>query len=151
LSNKYYKKMKKYNIYFEINFLESIAFCQILVYNTVMNKDFSQMPIDVLNNKIRVVLSSIGMSESYIGFSYIMHIISYMIRNNDDSTSTYHQAIEYIKDRYHITSRSVSYGVNGMLKNCHSEKIMNLSQYNLTNNSNLNKIRVLKNYIISLM
>lgn len=110
-----------------------------------MNKQTLSTPL--LLREIRVILTDLGMSELYYSFNFLTDIIFYMIKHNDDSVSMYKKSVNLISQKHSVTERSVINGVSLILKSC-DDKLKTKSQFNLTHNSTLNKIRVIKNYVI---
>ena len=105
------------------------------------------MKIEFLNNKIKIILSTLGFNEKYIAFDYLSIIITYLIVNNNDSFETYNSAIEIVKEKYNLATRTITQSLNKILSMCNKTEIINKYQFNIVNNKTLNKIRVVKLYV----
>ena len=114
-----------------------------------MLSDFTKMPTELLTNKVKVCISTLGLNERYNSFEYLTMILVYMLKNDDDSINTFHTALSLIENRFQISERAICYGINKLFKMCNKELIKSRVQYHLSNNSTLNKIRVIKSYIIN--
>ncbi len=120
-----------------------------MFYNLNMLSDFTKMPTELLTNKVKVCISTLGLNERYNSFEYLTMILVYMLKNDDDSINTFHTALSLIENRFQISERAICYGINKLFKMCNKELIKSRVQYHLSNNSTLNKIRVIKSYIIN--
>ena len=103
-----------------------------------------------LLNKIKVMLFSIGLTEKYVAFDYLATILEYMIEH-DSSTASYKQAINIVCNKFNITERTATQGLSKILKLCNNDEITNKLQFKVLNNSSLNKIRVIKDYIETIL
>ena len=112
-----------------------------------MLSDFTKMPIDLLTNKVKVCISTLGMNERYNSFEYLTMILVYMLKNDTDSIEAFRTALSLVEKRFNIGERTICYGINKLFKMCNKELIQSKVQYQLSNNSTLNKIRVLKAYV----
>lgn len=126
-----------------------IDFCKIMFYNLYMLNDFTKMPIDLLTNKVKVCISTLGLNERYNSFEYLTMILVYMLKNDTDSIEAFHTALSLIENKFKISERAICYGINKLFKMCNKEQIQTRVQYQLSNNSTLNKIRVIKTYILN--
>ncbi len=102
---------------------------------------------ELLTNKVKVALSKLGMNEKYHSFEYLSFIIVYMLLH-DDSTKSYHDACGFLRMRFDIAPKSISSGIATLLHKCDNPILKSKTQYRL-NNSVVNKIRVIKNYVLS--
>lgn len=109
--------------------------------------NLSNISSQLLVNEIKLSLSTFGMSEAYHSFNFLTDIIFYMIKHNDDSLEIYQKSIKLLAEKYNLTERSIINGLQYILKHCET-KIKSKIQFNLTKNSTLNKIRVVKNIIL---
>ncbi|MBR6778946.1 MAG: hypothetical protein IKM43_02195 [Clostridia bacterium] len=114
-----------------------------------MQNQITNLSINLINNKVNVLLSTLGMNERYNAFEYLSFIITYMIKQDNESTETYNQAIAILQEKYAITNRAITCGLNKLIKMCNNEDIFSKAQFNLNKKSTLNKIRVLKAYILA--
>ncbi len=112
-----------------------------------MLSDFTKMPTELLTNKVKVCISKLGLNERYNSFEYLTMILVYMLKNDNDSIEAFRAALTLIEDRFKIGERTICYGINKLFKMCNKELIQSKVQYQLSNNSTLNKIRVLKAYV----
>lgn len=116
-------------------------------YNFFMLTGRTSISNELLTNKVKVVLSKLGMNEKYHSFEYLSYIVVYMLLH-DDSTKSYHDACNFLRLRFEIANKSISSGIASLLNNCDNELLKSKTQYKL-NNSMLNKIRVIKNYVLN--
>lgn len=100
----------------------------------------------LLLTEIKVILSNLGMSEMYHSFNFLTDIIFYMIKHDDDSAAIYKKSLNLLAEKYAVGERTISNGLASILKSC-DDSIKSKTQFNLTRNSTLNKVRVIKNYI----
>ena len=114
-----------------------------------MLSDFTKMPIDLLTNKVKVCISTLGMNERYNSFEYLTMILVYMLKNDTDSIESFRTALSMVEKRFNIGERTIINGINKLFKMCNTELIKSRIQYQLSNNSTLNKIRVIKSYILT--
>ena len=114
-----------------------------------MLSDFTKMPIDLLTNKVKVCISTLGMNERYNSFEYLTMILVYMLKNDTDSIEAFRTALSLVEKRFNIGERTICYGINKLFKMCNTDLIKSRVQYQLSNNSTLNKIRVIKAYILT--
>jgi len=110
--------------------------------------DIQEISTELISNKIKVVLTSIGLNEKYKGFNYLTHIITYMIKHESDSSVDYNIAIELIAVGYNITKSAINDSLKKITSQCMIESINCKMQFNLTNKGMLNKIRLIKGYTL---
>ncbi len=116
--------------------------------NFLENK-FSLIPDDFLVTKIKYSLALIGMSESYFSFNYLVEILLRLIKADAGvEESLFKEILEDIASKNNITTRSLRYELIKILNCCTNSEITSKSQYNLKNNGIINKIRVVKEYIL---
>ena len=109
--------------------------------------NISNIPNGLILTEIKLILSSVGMSEIYHSFNFLTDIIAYMIIQDSDNQITFKNGIILVADKYNLSERTIMNGLNNILK-MSDDKIKSRMQFNLSKNSTLNKIRVLKNHII---
>lgn len=105
------------------------------------------LPTDILLNKIKLSIYKIGIMEKYMAFDYLSIILASLIKNGSDAKNCYTNSVNMVSEKYHITPRAVTQGLNKVISMCNNEEIIKKSQFNIVNNSTLNKIRVIKNYV----
>ena len=138
LSNKNSNKIKKY-----INTIY-LDFYYYLIYNFYMQN--SRKSSQLLLSEIALILSNLGLSENYHSFHFLTDIIFYMIKH-DDTTLTYKKSLQLVAEKYEVSERSIINGLSTILRSC-DDIIKSKMQYNLSTKSILNKIRVIKKYVI---
>lgn len=104
--------------------------------------------LELLTKKIEIILSLLGMSAQYISFIYLQRIIYDMIIQDDDSLLLYQSSLNQIMKEYNISSRSIAYGLKKIITKCPNTIITSKPQFNLKHHATLNKIRIIKNYIL---
>lgn len=129
--------------------LEYLIFNLIFSSINIMNKINENLSNNLLLKKIKTILFSIGFQEKYVAFEYLSIILNHLIINNDESINSYNQAIEIIKQNFNRTNRTILQSLNKILKTCSVNEINSKTQFNIINNSALNKIRVVKNFILT--
>lgn len=114
-----------------------------------MEKHKINASTELLNNKIKVCLTSIGLNERYIAVEYLAYILTHMIKLNSDSVLDFETALKYVSERFKIKQISVQYEIKKILAKCSAVQVVNLIKFNIKTNPTLNKIRAIKNYVIS--
>jgi len=113
-----------------------------------MTTNLNALSSEIIKNKVKVSLSSLGFNERYNSFEYLSTIITHLITHNSDSVESYMQALEIVENKYNITKLSINYGLKRITNTCQDPNIYSKSQYNLTKNGVLNRIRVIKAYTV---
>lgn len=118
----------------------------------IETKDYSidefKLKPKVLENKIKVCLGHLGLSETYFATEYLAKILFFMIINEDDSQEAYQNCLYQIEKEFNVSKASISAVLNRFLKNCAHKEVTEKTQFNLKHNGTLNKIRVIKSYIL---
>lgn len=107
-----------------------------------------EISTELLTNKVKVCLSTLGLNERYNAFQYLTDILVDMIEK-DDVPATLHKSIKNIQQKYNIGKHAVYYGLDCMFKKTNIEKLMNDAQIQPTCSAVLNKIRAIKHYILT--
>ena len=90
------------------------------------------------------------MSESYFSFHYLVTILLNLIKTPQIADETvFKDSVDSIAQKYKIEPRTIRYELGRILNSCTNLEIKSKSQYNLKNNGVLNKIRVIKEYILT--
>ena len=121
-----------------------------------MESDFDKyskllsIPDDLLIAKIKYSLALLGMSESYFSFHYLVTILLNLIKTPQIADETvFKDSVDSIAQKYKIEPRTIRYELGRILNSRTNLEIKSKSQYNLKNNGVLNKIRVIKEYILT--
>lgn len=121
-----------------------------------MESDFDKyskllsIPDDLLIAKIKYSLALLGMSESYFSFHYLVTILLNLIKTPQVADEIiFKDSVDSIAQKYKIEPRTIRYELGRILNSCTNLEIKSKSQYNLKNNGVLNKIRVIKEYILT--
>ena len=83
-----------------------------MFYNLYMLNDFTKMPIDLLTNKVKVCISTLGLNERYNSFEYLTMILVYMLKNDTDSIEAFHTALSLIENKFKIDNNLLTYKLN---------------------------------------
>ncbi|HJD05361.1 MAG TPA: hypothetical protein IAB72_00580 [Candidatus Onthoplasma faecipullorum] len=119
----------------------------IKINEDVILKD---IPEDMLVAKIKYSLALLGMSESYFSFHYLVEILLNLIRSTHTADEDiFKDTVNSLANKYGIEPRTIRYELTKILNNCSNKEIKSKSQFNLKNNGVLNKIRVVKEYILT--
>lgn len=111
-----------------------------------MNTNINNLTTEIIKNKVKVSLSSLGLNERYNSFEYLSTIIAYLIHINSDSVESYNKALAIVEEKFHIAKISINYALKRITNTCKDPSISSKSQYNLSKYGVLNRIRVLKSY-----
>ena len=111
------------------------------------NSTLSNLQTNLLSNKVKTILFSIGLNEKYIAFDYLTFILTYIIKHENDSLKTYKTSLDLIMEKYNISSQAIVQSLNKILKFCNNSEIINKVQFKTSSYGTLNKIRVLKTHI----
>jgi len=111
-----------------------------------MKTEIKNMPTELINHKVKIVLSSLGLNERYNAFEYLSFVITYMIKNDTDSYSSFNEALNIIENKFNITKIAISYGLKRITDKCVKNSAINCNQFNLLNNGLVNRVRVMKLY-----
>jgi len=123
-------------------------FCTKLFYNTNM-KELTTIKPYLLRNKINICLTKIGFNEKYAAFEYISYILLNIIAEDNNSLEFYNKLLENLSNRHNISTVAIAYSLKKLTNMCKYHEIFSKSQFNLKNNATLNRIRVIKNYILT--
>lgn len=119
----------------------------IKINEDVILKD---IPEDMLVAKIKYSLALLGMSESYFSFHYLVEILLNLIRSTHTADEDiFKDTVNSLANKYGIEPRTIRYELTKILNGCSNKEIKSKSQFNLKNNGVLNKIRVVKEYILT--
>lgn len=119
----------------------------IKINEDVILKD---IPEDMLVAKIKYSLALLGMSESYFSFHYLVKILLNLIRSpHTADEDIFKDTVNSLANKYGIEPRTIRYELTKILNSCSNKEIKSKSQFNLKNNGVLNKIRVVKEYILT--
>ena len=119
----------------------------IKINEDVILKD---IPEDMLVAKIKYSLALLGMSESYFSFHYLVKILLNLIRSpHTADEDIFKDTVNSLANKYGIEPRTIRYELTKILNGCSNKEIKSKSQFNLKNNGVLNKIRVVKEYILT--
>ncbi len=119
----------------------------IKINEDVILKD---IPEDMLVAKIKYSLALLGMSESYFSFHYLVEILLNLIRSTHTADEDiFKDTVNSLANKYGIEPRTIRYELTKILNSCSNKEIKSKSQFNLKNNGVLNKIRVVKEYILT--
>lgn len=109
-----------------------------------------QIPEEMLTAKIKYSLALLGMSESYFSFHYLVVILLNLIKSSDATDEEiFKNTVNSLANKYKIEARTIRYELTKILNSCSNNEIKSKSQFNLKNNGVLNKIRVVKEYILT--
>lgn len=117
-----------------------------------INEDviLNDIPEDMLVAKIKYSLALLGMSESYFSFHYLVEILLNLIRSpHTADEDIFKDTVNSLANKYGIEPRTIRYELTKILNSCSNKEIKSKSQFNLKNNGVLNKIRVVKEYILT--
>lgn len=112
--------------------------------------NLKDIPDEMLIAKIKYSLALLEMSESYFSFHYLVEILlnlikfPYLVDEN-----IFKETINSLAKKYSIEPRTIRYELSKILNSCSNKEIKSKSQFNLKNNGVLNKIRVVKEYILT--
>lgn len=116
-----------------------------------MKKIFDYIPLndskELFIIRMKLILFSLGMSEKYMSFNYLTDIILYLILSKEDDFQ-YKFAIKYVQEKYCLTERTIMSGLHQIIQSC-NQTIFNQKQSLSSINGLLNKIRTIKNYVLS--
>ena len=102
---------------------------------------------NLLIQKIKPILFSVGLNEKYIAFEYLTSILTFFIKNNDSSLSSYLKIVETISMYHKIEKLTIVQSLSKLLKKITDENITNNITLNLTKNRTLNILRNLTQLI----
>lgn len=97
-------------------------------------------------NKIKSILFSIGINEKYASFNYLTTLLTLLL-NQAVSKESFKILIGQVSKYYNVATRTVTQGLNKILKTCNNPTITTKFQFIMTNNGTFNKICVVKKYI----
>ena len=113
-----------------------------------MKYEIENMPTELINYKVKIALSSFGLNERYNAFEYLSFIITYMIKNTNDSVKIFNEAVNILENKFKITKSAVNYGLKRITDKCLNNEISSRTQFNLNNNGIINRIRVMKTFAL---
>lgn len=99
-------------------------------------------------NRIRATLFTLDINPKYASFEYLVLIVKDLITNNNYTQSFYIYELNNIARRFNITTRSLSNSINALLKDCEKNLLKQKNQFNIRQNSTLNKVRVICKFVV---
>jgi len=96
--------------------------------------------------KIKSILFSIGLNEKYVAFEYMVYVLMQLM-DYPNIKSSYKAALIDATNYYNVSLRTITQAINKLLKKCNISTIINRQQFNLKNNTTINKLSIIKNYI----
>ncbi len=114
-----------------------------------MDYKIEKMPTDLIANKVKIALSSLGLNERYKAFEYLTDIITMMIKQNNESNAMFYYAIKEIQEKNKISKASINYGLKKLTDQCKNDEILSMSQFHLTKYSLANRTRILIAYTLN--
>ena len=111
-----------------------------------MNANISTHKMNNLN-QIRTILFTIDINPKYASFEYLVRIIDKLLTYRDFTQGTYIETIINVAEKFNISPRTLSNSINYTLRNCDNNLFKQKNQFNIKQNSTLNKIRIICKFV----
>lgn len=112
------------------------------------NEDFVfNFPIQVLEYRVTIALSKLGLNEFYASFKYLKEIILHIIKTKNFENRNIRNYLGVIEEKHNITKRTLLNSLAKIFNMC-----PNFVFCNLTKNKNINfcvKIKILCEYVLN--
>ena len=103
---------------------------------------------NILKQKVKIILNSLGLNEKYNAFEYLSIIIHHMLENSDYSVPEFNNIVNFLMQKFNITKRSLTQCLNKLLLQCSEPSIFNSPLFNLKNISLFNRIKLIYYYSV---
>ena len=112
------------------------------------NADFKlNFPIQVLEYRVTIALSKLGLNEFYASFKYLREILIHIITTRNYENCNIRNYLNVIEEKHNITKRTLLNSFTKIFKMC-----PNFVFSNLNKNKNINfcvKIKILCEYVLN--
>ena len=116
-----------------------------------MNKqeyDFD-FPMSVLNGRVSIALSKLGLNEFYASFKYLRDVLIHIFKEKDDSSNTIREGLKNVQAKYGITDKTLLNAMAKVFSMCPEHIFASSPLYGKIRLNFHHKTRLVKDYVLS--